>query len=125
FPWISSHGGEARLTRVMEISARQLLMAGVTTTIDLGAPLGPILSIRDRINKGEVVGSHMLVAGPWIAHLSGAAGGGAMQVGFGGLNIATPEEAARETERLATAGVDLIKAHSGLTLADYKAIVDA
>ena len=124
FPWINSHGGDATMTRVMEIAAKQLLMAGVTTTIDLGAPLKPILSIRDRINKGEVVGSRMLVSGPWIAHLAGG-GGGAMQVGFGGLNIATPEEAGRETERLAAAGVDLIKAHSGLTLADYKAIVDA
>ena len=112
------------MTRVMEIAAKQLLMAGVTTTIDLGAPLKPILSIRDRINKGEVVGSRMLVSGPWIAHLAGAGAGGAMQVGFGGLNIATPEEAARETERLATAGVDLIKAHSGLSLEDYKAIVE-
>ena len=124
FPWINSHGGDATMTRVMEIAAKQLLMAGVTTTIDLGAPLKPILSIRDRINKGEVAGSRMLVSGPWIAHLGGTGGGGAMQVGFGGLNIATPEEAARETERLAAAGVDLIKAHSGLTLADYKAIVE-
>ncbi len=32
FPWINSHGGDAMLTRVMEISAKQLLMAGVTTT---------------------------------------------------------------------------------------------
>jgi imidazolonepropionase-like amidohydrolase len=125
FPWISSHGGAATMTRVMEIAARQLLMAGVTTTVDLGAPLQPILDIRDRINKGQAVGSRMLVSGPWIARLSGAAAGGAMQVGFGGLNIATPEEAGRETERLATAGVDLIKAHSGLTLADYQAIVNA
>src|SRR3954471_10976604 len=39
FPWINSHGGDATLMRVMEISAKQLLMAGVTTTIDLGAPL--------------------------------------------------------------------------------------
>src|SRR3954470_16037091 len=54
FPWINSHGGDAMMTRVMEISARQLLMAGVTTTVDLGAPLKPILAIRDRINKGEV-----------------------------------------------------------------------
>jgi imidazolonepropionase-like amidohydrolase len=67
----------------------------------------------------------MLVSGPWISHLSGAAGTGAMQVGFGGLNISTPEEAARETERLANAGVDQIKAHAGLTFDDYKAIVDA
>ena len=41
------------LTKVMEISAKQLLMAGVTTTVDLGAPLKESLSIRDRINKGE------------------------------------------------------------------------
>jgi len=123
FPWIASHGGDAMLTRVMEISARQLLMAGVTTTIDLGAPLGASLSIRDRINKGEVVGSRMLVSGPWIARLAGAAAGGAMQVGFGGLNISSSAEAAQETEKLAAAGVDHIKAHAGLTFEDYKAIV--
>ena len=124
FPWINSHGGDAMMTRVMEISARQLLMAGVTTTIDLGAPLTAVLSIRDRINKGEIVGSRMLVSGPWIARLTGAAVGGAMQIGFGGLNIATPQEAGQQTERLAKAGVDLIKAHAGLTADDYKAIVD-
>jgi len=125
FPWIKSHGGDAMLTRVMEISARQLLMAGVTTTVDLGAPLEPSLRIRDRINKGEVVGSRMLVSGPWIARLSAAGATGAMQVGFGGLNISSSAEAAQQTERLAAAGVDHIKAHQGLTFDDYKAIVDA
>src|SRR5213078_823506 len=49
--------------------------------------------------------------------------GGAMQAGFGGINISSPDEAARETDKLATAGVDQIKAHAGLTLADYQAIV--
>ena len=125
FPWINSHGGDAMLTRVMEISAKQLLMAGVTTTIDLGAPLEPSLKIRDRINKGEIVGSRMFVSGPWIARLSAAGAAGAMQVGFGGLNISTPAEAAQQTERLAAAGVDHIKAHQGLTFEDYQAIVEA
>jgi imidazolonepropionase-like amidohydrolase len=125
FPWINAHGGDAMLTRVMEISARQLLMAGVTTTIDLGAPLKASLSIRDRINKGDVVGTRTFVSGPWIARLTGAAVNGAMQVGFGGLSISSSEEAAREVDRLASAGVDHIKAHAGLTLEDYKAIVDA
>jgi imidazolonepropionase-like amidohydrolase len=125
FPWINSHGGDAMLTRVMEIAAKQLLMAGVTTTVDLGAPLQPILRIRDRINKGEVVGARVLASGPWIARLSAAAATGAMQVGFGGLNISTSAEAAQQTERLAAAGVDHIKAHQGLTFDDYKAIVDA
>ena len=121
FPWIKSHGGDAMLTKVMEISARQLLMAGVTTTVDLGAPLAPSLSIRDRINKGEVVGSRMLVSGPWISRGSG----GAMQEGFGGVNVTSSAEAGQQVEKLAAAGVDLIKAHSGLTRDDYKAIVDA
>jgi imidazolonepropionase-like amidohydrolase len=121
FPWIQSHGGAAMLTKVMETAAKQLLMAGVTTTVDLGAPLQPSLSIRDRINKGEVVGTRALVSGPWISR--GASG--AMQEGFGGINISTPEEAGQQVERLAEAGVDQIKAHSGLTFEDYKAIVAA
>jgi imidazolonepropionase-like amidohydrolase len=121
FPWIKSHGGDAMLTKVMEISAKQLLMAGVTTTVDLGAPLNPILSIRDRINKGEVVGTRVLASGPWISRGSG----GAMQEGFGGVNITSPAEAGQQVEKLAAAGVDVIKAHSGLTREDYKAIVDA
>jgi imidazolonepropionase-like amidohydrolase len=121
FAWIKAHGGDAMLTRVMEVAARQLLMAGVTTTIDLGAPLQPILKIRDRITKGELAGTRVLVSGPWISR--GA--GGAMQEGFGGINISTPEEAAQQTERLAAAGVDHIKAHQGLRREDYKAIVDA
>jgi imidazolonepropionase-like amidohydrolase len=121
FPWIAAHGGDAMLNKVMEISARQLLMAGVTTTVDLGAPLKPILSIRDRINKGEVVGTRVLASGPWLSR--GA--GGAMQEGFGGVNITSSEEAGRKVDELARAGVDHIKAHAGLTLEDYKAIVAA
>jgi hypothetical protein len=111
------------LARVMEISAKQLLMAGVTTAIDLGAPLQPSLSIRDRINRGEVVGARTFVSGPWISHLTGTAVTGAMQVGFGGININDSQQAAREAEKLITAGVDHIKAHAGLTFEDYKAIV--
>src|SRR5262249_56220371 len=51
--------------------------------------------------------------------------GGAMQEGFGGENITSPEEAARKVDALAAAGVDHIKAHSGLTFEDYKAIEQA
>ena len=38
FPWIAKQG-PAMLTTVMEISAKQLLEAGVTSAVDLGAPL--------------------------------------------------------------------------------------
>jgi imidazolonepropionase-like amidohydrolase len=121
FPWIAAHGGDAMLMKVMETAARQLLFAGVTTTVDLGAPLQPILAVRDRINKGEVVGTRVLASGPWISR--GASG--AMQAGFGGVNVTSSAEAGQQVEKLATAGVDQIKAHSGLTLDDYTAIVEA
>jgi imidazolonepropionase-like amidohydrolase len=125
FPWINAHGGAVMLTRVMEIAATQLLMAGVTTSIDLGAPLRESLSIRDRINKGEVAGTRVFVSGPWIARIAGPVAPDSMQAGFGGLNISSADEAGRETERLAAAGVDQIKAHAGLTRDDYQAIVNA
>ena len=48
-----------------------------------------------------------------------------MQEGFGGVNVTSSAEAGQQVEKLAAAGVDLIKAHSGLTRDDYKAIVDA
>jgi imidazolonepropionase-like amidohydrolase len=96
-------------------------MAGVTTEVDLGAPLKLILNVRDRINKGELVGTRVLASGPWLSR--GA--GGAMQAGFGGQNITSPEEAAAKVDELAKAGVDEIKAHAGLTFEDYKAIVAA
>ena len=123
FRWINQHGQSTMLTRVMEISARQLLMAGVTTAVDLGAPLQESLSVRDRINKGEAVGSRVFVSGPWLQFGRGPAPPDSMQAGFGGLGIATAEEAEKEAERLAVAGVDHIKAHSGLSIDHYKAIV--
>jgi imidazolonepropionase-like amidohydrolase len=122
FPWINAHGGPKMLARVMEISAKQLLMAGVTSAVDLGTPLEAGLSIRDRINKGEVPGPRMMMSGPWLQRGGGT---GAMQLGFGGISISSPEQAAAEVERLAKAGVDVIKAHSGLTREDYAAIVEA
>ena len=125
FPWINAHGGTQMLTRVMEIAAKQLLMAGVTTSIDLGAPLKESLSIRDRINRGEVIGTRVFVSGPWIARIAGPVAPDSMQAGFGGLNISSADEAGRETERLAAAGVDQIKAHAGLTRDDYQAILNA
>ena len=94
FPWITAHGGDTMLNRVMEISARQLLMAGVTTTVDLGDAARAGLSIRDRINKGEVLG-HAGARQRAVDLRRGA--GGAMQAGFGGLNVTTPEEAGRRS----------------------------
>lgn len=118
FPWIEKQG-TGTLVKVMEMSARQLLNAGITAAVDLGAPLTESLSVRDRINQGAIPGPRMSMSGPWITRSSGG-----MTDQFGGIAVTSSDQAAREVERLAKAGVDVIKAHSGLTRADYQAIAD-
>ena len=116
FSWIAEEGVD--IEEVMEISAKQLLLAGVTTAVDLGAPLEASLAVRDRIARGEVPGARLLMAGPWITR----------RVSFWPENyqigISSPEEASAAVERLAEAGVDVIKAWVGLTREDYQAVAD-
>lgn len=118
FPWIAKQG-PGMLGTVMEVAARQLLMAGVTSAVDLGAPLKESLTVRDRINKGDIPGPRMSMSGPWITRQ-----GGGMTDQFGGIAVTSTAQAAAEVEKLAKAGVDVIKAHSGLTRDDYQAIAD-
>ncbi len=117
-PWIAKRSS---IERAMEISARQLLMAGVTTAVDLGGPLQASLSVRDRIARNEIPGPHMLISGPWITRTSGPFDPDAMSIVQ--KLVHNPEEAARAAGELAAAGVDVIKAHAGLTRDDYAAIV--
>jgi len=118
YPWIVQNGF---MERVMEISAKQLLMAGITTAVDLGAPLKESLSVRDRIRKGEIPGPHMLMSGPWVTR---NLGNYPPEMNVMQKLISTPEEAAAATEELINAGVDVIKAYVQLTPAHYKAITD-
>ncbi|MEZ5286098.1 MAG: amidohydrolase family protein [Vicinamibacterales bacterium] len=119
FPWLAQQK-PGMLQQVMEIAAGQLLSAGITSAVDLGAPLDESLRVRDRIAKGDVPGPRMSMSGPWITR-----NGGGMTDQFGGITIGSPAEAAQAVDRLAAAGVDVIKAHSGLTREDYQAIADA
>lgn len=119
FAWLKAHESEYPPERIMAISANQLLMAGVTSAVDLGGPLQASLTVRDRINRGEIPGPRMEVSGPWLTrHV--AIFPAAYQI-----NVTSPQQAARAVDQLAAAGVDVIKAHAGLTLADYQAIVRA
>ena len=117
FPWVEERGREETIDEVMAISAKQLLMAGVTTAMDLGGPLGGSLKVRDRVNAGEIPGPRLLMSGPWLARRVGVFPPDYQ------IEVTSSEGASQSTEELAAAGVDVIKAHSGLTLEDYRAIV--
>jgi imidazolonepropionase-like amidohydrolase len=68
FPWILEQN---LVEEVMTISVKQLLMAGVTSAIDLASPLKESIRVRDRINKGEIPGPRMWMSGPWITRQVG------------------------------------------------------
>ena len=107
-------------SEIMPAAAHQLLMAGVTSARDLGGPLKESISLRDRINRAEIPGPTLYVAGPFIQHepypgtenfrwgVKGAADGKA------------------KVKQLADAGVNIIKMidQDQMTLEEVKAVVD-
>lgn len=55
-------------TEIMPASAVQLLLAGITSARDLGAPLKQSVDIKTKIEKGEIPGHRLYVSGPFIQH---------------------------------------------------------
>ncbi len=104
----------------MPASARQLLMAGVTSARDLGGPLEESLDVRDRINRGEIPGPTMYMSGPFIQKQPYP---GTEQFRWG---VNGADDARKKVRRLAEAGVDCIKLidQDQMTKAEVQAVVD-
>ena len=51
---------------IMPASAAQLLLAGVTSARDLGAPLDPSQSVKERIDNGDIPGPRLFMSGPFL-----------------------------------------------------------
>lgn len=105
---------------IMPASAHQLLMAGVTSARDLGAPLKESIEVRNRINKGEIPGPTLYVSGPFIQH---APYPGTEQFRWG---VNGEKDAREKVKRLADAGVDCIKLidQDQMTMEEVYAVVD-
>ncbi|MDD9896204.1 MAG: amidohydrolase family protein [Gammaproteobacteria bacterium] len=108
-----------RLPEAMPIAAKQMLRAGVTSGLDLGAPF-QILEFRERIRRGEIPGPRLTISGPWITRIDMAGIPDAYEV-----VINSSAEAAQRARELIAAGSDVIKTWEGLNEADYRAIVEA
>lgn len=105
---------------IMPASAHQLLMAGVTSARDLGAPLEASIAVRDAINKGEIPGATLYVSGPFIQHKPYP---GTEDFRWG---VKGAEDGKKKIQKLARAGVDVIKLidHDQMTMEELKAVVD-
>lgn len=107
-------------TVIMPASAKQLLMAGVTSARDLGAPLKASIAVRERIRKGEIAGPTLYVSGPFIQH-EPYPGTDYVRWGVNG-----PDDARAKVRTLADAGVDVIKLidQDLMTMDEVRAVVD-
>lgn len=104
---------------IMPASALQLLLAGITSVRDLGAPLEDSMSVKKRIEKGEIPGPRLFVSGPFLQHKA-YPGTEAFRWG-----IASVKDAQQKVDKLAAAGVDIIKLidHDKMSIEEAKAIV--
>jgi imidazolonepropionase-like amidohydrolase len=107
--------------QIMPIAARQLLMSGVTTARDLGAPLEDILAVKGRIERGEIPGPRLFVSGPFIQRAPYAEYEKTFRWGVSG-----PDDARAKVQKLVDAGVDVIKLidQDQLTDDEVKAVVE-
>ena len=51
---------------IMPATAVHLLLAGITSARDLGAPLEPSKSVKERIDSGEIPGPRLFMSGPFL-----------------------------------------------------------
>lgn len=105
---------------IMPASAKQLLLAGVTSARDLGGPLKASIAVRDRIKKGEIPGPTMYVSGPFIQH-EPYPGTEYVRWGVNGV-----DDARTKVRTLAEAGVDVIKLidQDQMSMEEIQTVVD-
>jgi len=105
---------------IMPASAVQLLLAGITSARDLGAPLEASISVKARIENGEIPGPRLYVSGPFIQH---EAYPGTESYRWG---VKGADDARKKVRKLAEAGVDVIKLidQDQMTLEEAQAVVD-
>ena len=105
---------------IVPSSAHQLLLAGVTSARDLGAPLEESISVRDAINAGTIPGPTLYVSGPFIQH-EPYPGTESFRWGVNGA-----DDARKKIRKLAKTGVDCVKLidQDEMTMEEVLAVVD-
>lgn len=105
---------------IMPASAKQLLLAGVTSARDLGAPLEASVAVRKAIREGKIPGPTVYVSGPFIQHKP-YPGTELFRWGVDGA-----EDARAKVRKLAEAGVDVIKLidQDQMTMEEVQAVVE-
>lgn len=105
---------------IMPASALQLLLAGITTARDLGAPLAESKELKRRLAAGEIHGPRLFMSGPFLQHEVSD-----WEKDFRWA-VDGPADARRKVRTLHEAGMDIVKLidQDKMTLEEAQAIVD-
>ena len=105
---------------IMPSSAKQLLLAGVTSARDLGAPLKDSIAVREAIRTGKIPGPTLYVSGPFIQHEPYPG------TEFFRWGVKGAADARAKVRKLATAGVDVVKLidQDQMSMEEVHAVVD-
>ncbi len=113
--------GSAGYTKVTEVGAQQLILGGVTTAIDLAGDPATLKGVRDRINRGELPGPHMLLSLGWIWHATPEVAAKNHRRAYT-FNVHGAEEARAAAVKTLEMGADILKLWNGVTAEEVKAV---
>jgi hypothetical protein len=103
-----------------ELAERIMLPAflayGIVGVRDMGGPLERVVTLRDRVKRGELDGPRILTPGPFVD------GPGDEDPSF--RRATGPAQARTAVDALAGAGVDFIKVQANLSLQSWRAVMD-
>ena len=117
--WHGSH--RPNYAAIMEVSAHQLLMSGVTTAVDLAGNPDALIATQQAIESGRIPGPRVVASMGWITRWTDE------QVQrhhrrTHTFNVRTVDEARAAARTAIAQGAGILKVHTGLTEAQLRAI---
>jgi imidazolonepropionase-like amidohydrolase len=112
-----------RIQDIYAISARQMLLYGVTTAVDLVGLPEDLAAFRKKLERGEVAGPRILASMGWIGNFSDEFLKN-WHRGYQTSNARTVDEARAFAQKALSMGAEVVKIHSGLTKEQVRVIAE-
>jgi imidazolonepropionase-like amidohydrolase len=113
----------SRIQDIYQVSATGMLQFGVTTALDLGAYAEDAAAFKKKVDSGQVASPRLKITGGFITNLSDDYIK-TWHRGYQTANARTAEEARAAALKWIGYNVDVLKAYTGLTGEQVKAIVE-
>ncbi len=113
----------SRIQDIYAISAKQMLLYGVTTAVDLVGTAEDLVAFRKKLERGEVIGPRLLASMGWIGKFSEAYLK-SWHRGYQTSNALTVDDARGFAQKMLGMGAEVLKVHAGLSKEQIKVIAE-